>query len=301
MAKKKNKQKQAELRPHHKKNEVDVDTAAINKLFGQDLGGAAALGKSVFGDGSLGRVDASRPSEVQDLINQSLGIANFYGPGGQKRSADTQDYVARLKASLEGYTAPELQAQRESMNREINSQYKGAEASLGRNIARSGIRGGVAGALYEDIANKSAHQKAQNEQDIYIKNADEKQKRLTTYGGELSGIEGTEYGRMMDTNKYAQDSIANARADEEKRTEYNLGQGAAEKAGYLATLYGGLGYGLQKKGMKQNKKISLAAIKAAGGTGQRNSGNNSGTSGANPMQGYIDQITALTNQYYGGS
>lgn len=157
-----------------------------------------ARGGELFGDNTLGRLTDGRTTEVQDVLD-------------------------RYKSGLAGYSAPELQAMRDQASNGINQQAQTNLRALRGVQGMSGIRGGLASAQQYQTLQDAAKQRANFEQQLFIRNADEQQNRLGQYNGALTG----------------------AQAEELARKKYNIGQGEKEKFGQLSTElgYGGLGAG----------------------------------------------------------
>lgn len=223
-----------------------TDAQKRDKLLGKELGPDAtkvgdALGRKFFGDNSLGRVADTRSAETQGQIDQYRGIADQYGLNSPtRRSGDVSDYLNKLRAGLEAYSSPELLAQKEQAQRGIDQQYQTSAAQNTKAQARSGVRGASATAQQQNLERSRIGEQQNLEQDLLVKNADEKQKRLLAYGGQLGGIENDEYTRMMTSlGKYGE-ATRNADTDTLGRQKFNLDQQAAEKAGQAASYYGGI-------------------------------------------------------------
>lgn len=200
---------------------------SINKLIGGGTKGASALADALFSSGSLGRVSTG-------LIEDKDEAGNVIG---SHRVKENEDLLNAYKSSLQGYSAPELQAQREQATGEINNQYLTQMSQAAKNNAKSMVRGGASTAGAQDLNQQRIQTQGNVEQNIFMKNADEKYRRLGEYGNVLGGM----------------------RADELSRQQFNLGQVGAEKSGQYGTFFGALGAG-QAKNQQQymadfNKKL----------------------------------------------
>lgn len=260
---------------------------SIVRLLGPGAGGAADLAKETFAPGSLGRISTERTQEEQDLLNQQRALAAFYGPGGAQRSAEMQEFLSRQKAGLDGYTAAENTAMREQAGREGDAAYANQLAQLAKSQVRGGVRGPAATAQTMALARAKAAQDAQLSQDLMVQNADEKQRRLAAYGQSLGGVEGEEFGRGQQAiGSYGQ-SLGASRQDELARQQYNQSQMAAEKAGYLNTLYGGTDLYNQRRTADRNFKLSKQMTNIAKRQLRRGGG------GGPDYQGYAGELTKL--------
>jgi hypothetical protein len=200
-----------------------------------------------------------------------------------------QEYMARQKAALEGYTGQEMTGMREQMGRQNDAAYANQRAQMSTQQARSGVRGASAGAQMMALARAKAGQDSQLNQDLMVKNADEKQRRLSAYGQDLSKMETDEYSRARESLGDYGGDLGAARGDVLERQKFNLGQTEKEKAGYLGTLFGAVGLGQQNEAADENRKINRQLLGLA-----RRQARGSGTQ-PNP-QGYANELVSL----YGG-
>lgn len=283
------KNKKKLIKPKKQLTPEQQQAADIQGLLGPGAAGSTALANQVYSPNSLGRVEESMSPEVNNYLAQQRAMAAFYGPGGQQRSAEMQDYMARQKAGLEGYTGQEMTGMREQMGRQNDAAYANQRAQMATQQARSGVRGANAGAQMMALARAKAGQDAQLNQDLMVKNADEKQRRLSAYGQDLSNLEGSEFSRSREAmDAYGRD-LSNARSDVLARQQFNIGQTEKEKALYLGTLLGGVGVAQQNEAARDNRRYLQGML----GVARRNA-RSSGTQ-PNP-QGYANELVSL----YGG-
>lgn len=204
-----------------------------------DMAKGRARGEELFGNQGLGRVQDQRVAEISDLINKRKEQAATAG----QRSADVASIIAQRKAGLGGFNAEENAAQRAQMQNQIGQQEQGAMRQLLGAQGASGVRGGVATAQ-QMMANQGfAKQRAQAEQDLFLKNIAEKQNRLGALEQSVTGAETNEFGRSQQTQGALEAAVERARADELGRQQFNLGQVAKEKLGILGTETGYAGLG----------------------------------------------------------
>ncbi|TXH42142.1 MAG: hypothetical protein E6Q97_36180 [Desulfurellales bacterium] len=235
-----------------------ADNKAVSNLVGPDARGAKVLSDRFFQQGSLGRVDEARPGEVQDILDKSKAFEELYRT--QPRSADQQDIVERRKAGLEGYTGAELQAQREAANRETYDAYKQRMGELVSRNASSGFSGPAQAGAQAFLERDLARGLARSEQDLFIRNADEKQRRLGEYSDTISGLESEEYNRRRGSLQDYEGYLNRAREDELTRRQENLDRIAAESAGRVSTYFGGLGIGRANKADAYQRKYGQAYL-----------------------------------------
>lgn len=253
-------------------------------------------------------------SETQGIIDKYKGNIDY--------SADTQDIIERMRGGLEGYAAPELNAMREVQARQNQRSLQSTMRDLTNAGARSGLSG-AAGALQKFSAVNAANRTAQDlEQELFIKNADERQKRLTDFGGYMTvqekakadrlgqygdfayGAESDAVQRGRDARSDYTDMLNNMRDAETERTTNNIGQQDKSKAMETAGVLGMSGVLNQaqsnnwlKKFMEENPYSKTPDAFAGGGGGfeaggfesfmnmiKGMMGGNSGGSGGTTMQ-----------------
>ena len=294
------------------KTPIDPATRA-QRQFGDLLGPSAEginwFAKDIFGPGTGGRVDTgfddngNRLGENQKIIDMYKDLALKYADpqaartiemkdalegAKQKaeRSQEMRDAVERMKGGLEGYNSQENQAMREQGQREMDRNLAGATSGLAQAQARSRVRGAAAAAQNANLQMGDVEGRRRAEQDLFIKNADEKNRRLNEYGnflggqenseraaqlayaGMLGGQEKEEYGRTRDSTDAYRGALGDMRADELNRAMINMGRQDSEKAGYLGATFGGANIVLARQGMQQDYDINKKMIGLAGGTGR---------------------------------
>lgn len=237
-----------------------TDQEAINRLLGPGVQGASALGKQIFGEGSLGRLGYAGP-DSQNVVDQYKGIYNQYASG--QPSQATQDILAQYKSGLQGYMAPELQGMREQAQRGLDTAYTAQLRDLQRVQGSSGGRLQAAGQVMQLGAKRNQAQ-GQLEQDLLVKNADEMQKRLGAYNLANTTAEQNAFSQRNDTLDAYQKALAAQRTDTLNTNIYNNTQAANEKSGYLGTLFGGLNLEAANKAAASSDIINQGALDVAG-------------------------------------
>lgn len=134
----------------------------------------------------VGNISPEQQSILRSLKDRSdPNSANYAG----KYSSDIQDVINRFKGGLEGYSAAENAAFREAGERGLDSTYNNMRYNKLRDLARTRTRGAAASAQMQGLDRDRGMQQAQFEQDLFIKNADEKQRRLGQYGDYVRGVD----------------------------------------------------------------------------------------------------------------
>lgn len=199
-------------------------------------------------------LDRLRTEREADLAQGRARGSQLFGEGslgrvGEVRSADIADILARRKAGLEGLNAAENQALREQAFSGLKSQAATQARQLRGAQGGAGITGAVAAAQQARLMRSADDQKRQLERDLLIENIRQKQEALAGYEQSLRATEEDELGRR----------------------KYNLGAGAAEKAGQISTElgYGGLGAGersaAQQQALGEAMQFAAQANKPQGG------------------------------------
>ena len=195
---------------------TDPFRKAVEGLYGpQGYEAGQALVDKYLQPGSLGRMET--------------------GP-----SAEQNEYTAKLKAGLGGYTSPEYQAQREQMTQGLNSNYKTAANQLAKAQARGKVYGAAGAAQQANLSTGLQNSKNDLEQKLMVQNIDEMQKRLGAYGGQVNALQ----GQKMDAEKT------------------NLGQQAAETSGIINAFTGMGGQAYAQRQQEEMNRIMRNAIAA---------------------------------------
>jgi len=262
-----------------KKNE------AVNKLLGPGIEGASALAEKLFPEGSLGRMEFVGP-EGREIVQRYKGIADRYASG--QPSADLQDIMNRYKAGLEGYNSQELNAMREESLQGINADVAAQQRALQKAQARSGVRGAAGVAQLAGVGRQGVNARGNLERDLFIKNADERQRRLGEYSGLVQGVEQQGYERSLGSLGQYENAYGNLRAEDVRTKQYNDQKVADELAGRYGTIFGGLNLGLAQQAQAEDFALNqeyLDIAKKRYGTTRK-----PGSSQGNPYQS--------TNPYY---
>lgn len=210
---------------------------ATNDLIGKGREFGREIGDRYYAPGSLGRLGEERSADETDAINRLREAADRAGT----RSQDVGDMLARRKAGLEGYSSQENQAAREAMGREITRGGATAAAELRRSQGVARTRGAAAAAQAVNLQRGLQQSRADLEQDLFIRNADEKQRRLAEYENSLRGVEGEEFSRGQLARQDLINQYNYQGGLDQYRKEYNLGQQANEIAGRIGAETGGIG------------------------------------------------------------
>lgn len=247
-----------------KKNE------AVNKLLGPGIEGASALAEKLFPEGSLGRMEYVG-QEGRDIVQRYKGIADQYASG--QPSADVRDIMNRYKSGLEGYNSRELEAMREQSLQGINADVSAQQRALQKAQARSGVRGAAGAAQLAGVSRSGVNARGNLERDIFIKNADERQRRLGEYSNLVQGVEEQGYNRALGSLGDYQTAYGGLRAEDVRTKQYNDQKVADELAGRYGTIFGGLNLGLANQAQAEdfalNKEYLDIARRRYGSSGNR--------------------------------
>jgi len=145
-----------------------------------------------------------RTEQFKKSRAQRKALASIYGQGGVDAGNALADLYAKpgflgrldtdlnqFKAGLQGYTAPEYQAQREQMQQGINSQFATAQNQLNKSQARGKVYGAAASAQQANLIQGAENSKNNLEQQLMVQNIDERQKRLSDF-----------YNKQTEAQKY---------------------------------------------------------------------------------------------------
>lgn len=237
----KNKAPKAPLTPEQARAKAQ-DRVLAGLYTQQGVSSGNALTDKFIPDKGLGRVNEDLAGSTQNL-NRYQNLYDQY----RTRAPEQADVMNRMQQGLGGYTAPELQAQREQMYRAQNSNYLTAQNQLAKAQARAKVYGAAGAAQQANLQRSTQENKNQLEQDLYVKNIDEQQKRLGEYGQYGRGLNQEEFTRQAAATKGYGDEEARLRDEELKRQQFNIGQSNAEIAGRIGLFTGAGGTALSER------------------------------------------------------
>lgn len=157
----------------------------------------------------LAYADPHNPSFAGAYGADDLGILNrlqresdpnsseFVG----QNSPEIEDVINRFKGGLEGYTAAENAGFREQAQRGLDADARNLRYQQMRDNAAGRVRGAAASAGLSRINRDRQMAGAQMEQDIFLKNADEKRSRLMDYSNFMRQNDDTNFGRRQSAFK----------------------------------------------------------------------------------------------------
>lgn len=222
-----------------KATDLTKSQEVLDKLLAPG-GAASEYGKqlgNIYADGSLGRLSTERTAEESEALARLKLLADNAGV----RSQDIVEIMSRMKGGLEGYNSQELQGQREAMGQEVNRNLSSALTEQRRMQGISRTRGAASSAQAANLQRSAMQDKGNIERDIFLRNADEKDRRLQNFGQYTRQVEGDESGRKKEFEGMYQNSVSNLNNIKTQKDVYNSGQQAAEKAGQVAGNLGGTG------------------------------------------------------------
>lgn len=207
------------------------------------LGGLELAKIGGFYEGGLGRMkqyqDAAGQGtyttpEMQQALARYRQYSDQYAQGG--RTGDMQDVLNRYKSGLEGYTGAESQGFREQAQRGIDQQMRSQLGALRTSQARGGVRGASAAAQQSNLDRMRMAEQQNLEQDLFVRNADEKQRRLQAYSDTLRGAEGEEYGRKMQTQNAYATALGGQEGVNRESERYDMDRLMAERSGAMSSV-----------------------------------------------------------------
>lgn len=237
----------------------NANDRAIAGLYGPEgVNAGNALINKFLQPGALGRVSVDVGSE-----NSLQRYGDLY-KSAQGRDPIQEKVLANMEAGLGGYTSPQYQAQREQMMRGQQSNLQTGLSQLAKAQARGKVYGAAGAAQQSNLLRSSEQSKNQLEQDLYIKNIDEMDRRNMEYGKYGRGLAEEEFGRRADATKMYGDEGRKFREEELQRQQINLGQSNAELAAQIGAFTGAGSQAIAKAQNKaamrlQKKGINLIA------------------------------------------
>jgi len=233
---------------------------ALAGLYGNEgvNAGNALIGKFLQ-PGVLGRVNTN-PLGAEQRLERNNALQTEYG----SRDPMQTDVLNRMQAGLGGYTSPEYQAQREQMMKGINSNMATSMSQLAKGQARGKVYGAASTAQQRNLITGTENSKNDLEQQLYVKNIDEMQRRLTDYGTYGRELTGEEYGRKSEITKNYNDESSRINDQELERQKINLGQANAETAAQIGAFTGAGGTAISRAQTKAAQKLSREGLRKLG-------------------------------------
>ena len=244
---------------------------ARNALLGEGAdplqGGLDLARVGGFYEGGLGRIQGYQTAnggstyttpEMQQVLGQYQGIAQQYANGG--RTGGMQDYLNRMKSSIQGYDAPEMQAMREQAQKGIDTQSQTQLAQLRTTQARGGTRGASAAAQQQNLDRTRINAQQDLEQGLFARNADVKNQRLDAYGQALSGAEQNEFNQKMGTQNAYTTALVGQEGRNTDTAKYNLDRLMAERAGAMSSVLTTADLRNRKGNFAQQMALAMKAI-----------------------------------------
>lgn len=227
----------------------------IAGLYGNEGANAGnALINKFLPEGALGRVSTDVPG-AENIGKRNADLMSNVGMSGGEREA-----LSNMQKGLGGYTSPEYQAQREQMQRGVNSNLQTGMSQLAKAQARGKVYGAAGVAQQQNLLQGAQNQKDQMEQDLNIKNIDEMRSRNAEYGQAAALMHQGEFDRAGAATKNWNQSTMDLGDRSLDREKINLGQSNAEIAGRIGLFTGAGGTALEKAKDKANQDIMKKSL-----------------------------------------
>lgn len=250
-----------------------------SRKLNKDLRDAGSIARKNLPLTPLPRLDTGRSNETQNLLNLFSAYADpTKGSYAGARSSQMQDAVGRSIAGLDGYTAQENQGMREQMARDTNQNFMTGRAQLMRGQANARTGSTQRAAQLLELTKSYGNTRANLEQDLFVKNADEKQRRLDAYRNFLGGLEQQEYGRGREARTDL-GNLSNSTWERELGTsKFNIEQEGRDRASQVSGILGTLGIldarrnarkqnQLMREQMQSNERVASRSGSGGGGGG----------------------------------
>lgn len=277
-------------------NPADADILERVKSIlgvGEDFG--RRLGNEFYSDGALGRVAVtSTPEElaamqaakefastagmqtdaVRSLLAQQQGILGE----ARQLSPIELEAIAASRAQLGGLDAPEMEGLRSQARDNVMGQYQSAARDLARAQASNQVYGAAATAQRSLLGQGQVREARNLERDLLVKNIDIKQAAQSAFNNLVTNTEANRAGR---TNQASNTLASTTLGDESQRNsaknaavanqgnlsvslgdrlrqleEFNINQAAAERAGRIGSILGGMGTVTDQRGLLAGEKFA---------------------------------------------
>lgn len=205
--------------------------------------------------------------EVRDLLTQQQGILH----DARNLTPLETNALEISKAGLLGIDQPEIRAMRSQAKEQINREMMGQARELAKAQVRGQVFGGAATAQRRLLGQDSLRAGRNLERDLIVANIDAKQKARDSFAGLTTNTEANRSNRTdaanrafsattledednrrrakMDSNEKL-GNLSNAYGESiRKLKQFNIDQAAAEKAGRIGSIFGGMGMLSEQRGL----------------------------------------------------
>lgn len=273
--------------------------ARVKALLGQGENMGRQLAKEFYSDGSLGRLDPSLSSQETDALARLKEIAGSAGSQSQdvtdlltrlKGTADQSGQLTSLeeealgvaRGALAGLSAPQIQALREAAHEKIAASFQQQARQLAKVQAAGGTYGAVAGAQQRLLGRDAVQQNRNLERDLLIQDIQEKDAARQQFVNLATATQGARDSRTNNSNSMLSSTVlgdqnnrlnaqnqagsnyanfAGATGNAQRSVgEFNINQAAAEKAGQLGAIFGGMGTVTNQRGLIAGEDYANTAL-----------------------------------------
>lgn len=258
----------------------------------QDLTKAGNIAQNLLPTDPLPTIDATRQSETQNMLNSLQALADpSFGSYAGARAPEMMSYLDRLNESTRGYDSRETTALREQRRREMERGFQTGRAALARGQNQARVGGVSRSAQLMNLASQYGAQSAAAENDLIANFANEKQRRLETYGDSLRQARQNEFDRGQIARESYADALRNSQLDEFEKQKVNLGQAAANQAIQSAGILGVAGMMDARRNSRRQNKLMRDIYGQRQQTGRTGGGSNTS---------YADELDKIANDVQGG-
>lgn len=275
------------LQSQNKKEQKQASREKRGEGLLKDARQAAKTAEKALNLDPLGRVNADRSEEMQDILDQERSLSDpFNDAYVGRRSGQMQDFISRYSDSTQGYDSKENEALRDARRRETDRGFQSGRAALARGQNNARTSSTARGAQLAELARSYGTQSADAENDIFMTSANEKQRRLEGLGNIIGGVESTESDRSNTALANYKSSLQGAEVNELGKQNINLGQEAAERAAQVGGTMGILGIQEARRNAEEQNKL----IREGYASNERISNNHKPT--GNPYADELDKLIA---------
>lgn len=151
--------------------------------LGKSMIGSIAFGNDLFKALTANKLDETLDPRLKDSYDLSKANVDLLMKGFDP---ETQGLIDTMKGGLGGFTAPELEAQRSGALNSILSQSQSDLGSMLGSLGARNLQGGIAAKLGLGINNQALKARSDLESELFSKQAQEQDTRMTNYGNFLN-------------------------------------------------------------------------------------------------------------------
>lgn len=161
-----------------------------------------------------------REQSSPEMLAHLQRLSQFAQTSGNMTPLE-QEALDLQRSGLQGYSSPELQAQREGITQQVNQDLATQMRLQQLAAARNRVRGAAATAQGQQLQANAQMARGQIERDLFAKNADEIQRRKLAFSDLIRNTEDARFNRQNTANTLYGATLGSEESAQTGREQYN--------------------------------------------------------------------------------